>query len=162
MDSRYKNWRRKIKKKMKSERMKTKVMVLVICTIFLVAMSAVSFVSAGTNTQDKQSEIGIFEKKELNHAPSTIEYAPGEILVKFKPDIREDAINTMNSEYETSVKSTLLSGTKILNVPSGKTVDEMVKIYASLSEVEYAEPNYIVHAFMVPNDPSLFISVASR
>ncbi|NMX21543.1 peptidase S8, partial [ANME-1 cluster archaeon GoMg4] len=116
-------------------------------------MSAVSFVSAGTNTQDKQSEIGIFEKKELNHAPSTIEYAPDEILVKFKPGLGEDTINTMNSEYETSVKSTLLSGTKILNVPSGKTVDEMVKIYASLSEVEYAEPNYIEHAFMVPNDP---------
>ena len=139
---------------MESERMKTKVMVLVICTVFLVAMSAVSLASTGTNTQDKQSEIGIFEKKELNHAPSTIEYAPDEILVKFKPDVREDTINTMNSEYETSVKSTLLSGTKILNVPSGKTVDEMVKIYASLSEVEYAEPNYIVHAFMVPNDPA--------
>ena len=138
---------------MKSERIKTKVIVLVICTVFLVAMSAVSLASTGTNTKNKQSEIGIFVNKELNHAPSAIEYAPDEILVKFKSDVREDAINTMNSEYETSVKSTLLSGTKILNVPSGKTVDEMVRIYESLPEVEYAEPNYIVHAFMVPNDP---------
>ena len=139
---------------MKSEKIKTKAMVLAICIVFLVAMSAVSLASTctGTNTEDKQSVI--FEKTELNHAPSAGEYAPYEILVKFKPDVEEDAINTMNSEYETSVKSTLLSGTKVLNVPVGKTVDEMVRIYESLPDVEYAEPNYVVHAFMVPNDPS--------
>ena len=131
--------------------MKTKAIVLAISVVFLVAMSVVSLTSTGTNTQDKQS--GIFEKKELNHAPSAVEYVPDEILVKFKPDVGEDAISRINSEYKTSVKSTLLSGTKVLNVPSGKTVDEMVRIYENLPEVEYAEPNYIDHVFMVPNDP---------
>jgi serine protease len=140
------------KKKMKSEKVKTKAIVLVICTIFLAAMSAVSLASTGINTQDKQ--LGIFEKTELNHAPSAVEYVPDGILVKFKPDVGEDKIALTNSEYGTSVKSILLSGTKILNVPSGKTVDEMVIIYESLPEVEYAEPNYIEHAFMVPNDPA--------
>jgi len=126
-------------------------MVFVICTIFLAAMGVVSLASTSTNTQDKQ--LGIFEKKELNHAPRVVEYVPDEILVKFKTDVRMGAVNNINSKYGTLVKSTLLSGTKRLKVPSGKTVDEMVKVYNSLPEVEYAEPNYIVHAFMVPNDP---------
>lgn len=125
--------------------------VLVICAVFLVFMSVVSLAGTATNTQNKQS--AIFEKTELNHAPSAIEYVPDEILVKFKFGVREDSIDMMNSEYGISVKSTLLSGTKVLNVPSGKTADEMVRIYESLPEVEYVEPNYIAHVFMVPNDP---------
>lgn len=138
--------------------MKTKAMALVICIVFLAAMSVVSLTSAGTNTQDKQSEI--FEKNELNHASRAVEYVPDEILVKFKPDVGEDAINKINSKYGTSVKSTLLSGTKILKIPSNKTVDEMVKIYNSLPEVEYAEPNYVDHAFIVPNAARTVIIVA--
>ena len=130
---------------------KTKAMVLVICAVFLMAMSGVSLAGTGTYTQDKQS--GIFEKKGLDLAPSAVEYVPDEILVKFKPDVRADAINKMNSEYGTSVKSTLLSGTKVLNVPSDKTVDAMVEVYQRLPEVEYAEPNYIAHVSMVPSDP---------
>ena len=136
---------------MKREKVKTKAMVFAICVVFLATMSIVTLASTGTNTQDKQS--GIFEKKELNHAPSVVEYVPDEILVKFKPDVGEEAITTMNFGYRTSVKSTLLSGTKILHVPSGKTVDEMVTIYEGLPGVEYAEPDYVVHAFMVQNDP---------
>jgi len=136
---------------MESEKMKTKAIVLVICTVFLVAMTAVSLARTGTNKEDNQPVI--FETKELNHAPGAGECAPGEFLVKFKPGLGEAAINAMNFEYGTSVKSTLISGTKVLNVPPGKTVDEMVKIYESLSEVKYAEPNYVIHALMVPNDP---------
>jgi serine protease len=136
---------------MKNERVKTKAMVLAICAVFLVAMSGVSLATTDTNTQGNRSDI--FEKKELNHAPSAVEYVLDEILVKFKPDAGEDTISRINSEYETSVKSTLISGTKVINVPSGTTVNDIVRIYERLPEVEYAEPNYIDHAFMVPNDP---------
>jgi len=138
------------KEEMDNKRKCKKVMAIAICAVFLAAISAVSLASTGTNTEDRPS--GILEKKELNHAPSAIEYAPDEILVKFKSGVREDAINTMISEFGFSVKSTLLSGTKLVAIPSGKTVDEMVRIYECLPEVEYAEPNYIAHAFMVPND----------
>ena len=146
------------REKMKSEKVKTKAMALLTCAVFLAAMSGVSLASTDTNTQGKQS--GIFEKKEFNHAPSAVEYVPNEILVKFKSDVGEDAINKINSEYGTSVKSTLLSGAKILKIPSDKTVDEMVRIYDSLPEVEYAEPNYIDHAFIVPNAARTVIIVA--
>jgi len=137
--------------------MKTKAIVLAIFAVFLVAMSVVSFTSTGTNTQAKQS--GIFEKKNLNHVHGAIEYVPDEILVKFKPDVGEDAINKINSQYGTSVKSTLLSGAKILKIPSDKTVDEMVRIYDSLPEVEYAEPNYIDHTSIAPKASTTVIII---
>jgi serine protease len=121
------------------------------CTVFFVVIGAVSLASAGTTADEKQSEL--FEKKELNHAPDAIAYAPAEILVTFKSNVRAKMIHTMNLEYGTSLKSTLPSGTTVLNVPADKTVEEMVKLYARLPEVEYAEPNYAVHAFMIPNDP---------
>ncbi len=126
---------------MKSKNKKAIVLVVVMLMSVTLAFAA----STGS--------LRIFEKRELNHAPATTEYVPDEILVKFKPGARENAINKINSDFGTSVKSTLLSGTKVLKISSNKTVEEMVETYCSLPEVEYAEPNYIAHAFMVPNDP---------
>ena len=40
-----------------------------------------------------------------------------------------------------------------LGIPADKTVEEMVAAFSGRPDVEYAEPNYIAHAFMTPNDP---------
>lgn len=82
--------------------------------------------------------------------PGAPEYEPGEFIVKFKPDVREDAINEINARYGVSVKETLPTlceppGSKLLSVPEGKTVEEMVRIYERLPEVKYAQPNGIGH-----------------
>ncbi|HII81464.1 MAG TPA: S8 family serine peptidase [Methanosarcina sp.] len=45
------------------------------------------------------------------------------------------------------------AGFKILKIPAAKTVEEMVEIYSKNPNVEYAIPNAIMNAFMVPNDP---------
>lgn len=133
-----------------AKKVKTKVTTLAVCIFFLAAMSGVGTLTADANTEAKPS--GIFEKRELNHAPTAMEYVPDEILVKFKPDLEGAAITRLGSEYRTSVKSTLPSGTKLLKIPQGKTVEEMVAIYERLPEVVYAEPNYIDHILMVPDD----------
>lgn len=92
----------------------------------------------------------IFEKK-----PSIVghEYVPGEILVKFKPEVSEETIVKINQRYRASVfyKSPAL-GFKRLKIPEERTVQEMVEFYKRDSNVEYAEPNYIAHAFWIPND----------
>ncbi|MDD3421678.1 MAG: S8 family serine peptidase, partial [Methanocellales archaeon] len=137
---------------MNGKKIKTKLMVLVICFFFLTSISGVSLAATVIDTNIGEKTLEIFEIKELNHAPAVSEYVPDEILVKFKSDTGNVLVSRTNSEYGASVKSTLLSGTRILRVPSDKTVDEMVKIYESLPEVEYAEPNYMVHALMIPND----------
>ncbi|MBI5389581.1 S8 family serine peptidase, partial [Candidatus Woesearchaeota archaeon] len=82
------------------------------------------------------------------------DYAPGEFIVKFKPGMSTNTIAEVNSEYNCSVLSiNQVVGFMRLKVPEGKTVEEMVQIYSSMPNVEYAEPNYIVRASWVPNDP---------
>jgi serine protease len=86
--------------------------------------------------------------------PSEEKFVTDEILVKFKPGVGRDKIDQINSKHGASVRYTSpFSGTRRIAIPRGKDVSEMVKRYQAESEVDYAEPNYIAHAVMVPNDP---------
>jgi len=74
------------------------------------------------------------------------EYVPNQIIVKFKPRTLIEAQEKLHQELGTTVIHTSLSaGFKVLQIPEGKTVTEMVAIYSEQSIVEYAEPNYIRH-----------------
>jgi len=87
-------------------------------------------------------------------SPSTDVYAPGEIIVKFKTDVTRQAVSAALADMGTSVISTNAAiGIQDLKIPADKTVEEMVAAFSSRPDVEYAEPNYIAHAFMTPNDP---------
>lgn len=93
----------------------------------------------------------IFEKK-LSKKPKT-KYVPGEIIVKFKPRIRNEVIRALNQRHGCSVLSISRSADfKRLRIPKGKTVDDMVRIYSKNPNVDYAEPNSIAYAFLVPTD----------
>ena len=82
------------------------------------------------------------------------EYVPGEIFVKFKPGVNSERTAAFNSHPGTSVVSTSrFAMFKRLKVPPGKTVSQMVAIYSRNPNVEFAEPNFLAHAFMVPDDP---------
>lgn len=81
-------------------------------------------------------------------------YAPGEIIVKFKPEVSDKLIAEVNSKHGTSVLySSRFADFKRLRIPKRKAVEDMVEIYKRNPNVEYAELNYIAHAFVVPNDP---------
>ena len=93
----------------------------------------------------------IFEREEFNRAG---EYVPDEILVKFTPGTSDDVISEINSRHGTFEKYTSPYGKfKVIGIPAGRTVSEMVEIYNENPHVEYAEPNYIAYALMMPNDP---------
>lgn len=80
-------------------------------------------------------------------------YVPGEIIVKFKPGAKEDAIAKLNSRQGTSVLYTNRRlGFRRLGVPRGKNIAAMVELYKSNPNVAYAEPNYIAYAHWMPND----------
>jgi len=126
---------------------KKTLVVLILCS-FIVGTIPVS-VLAQQNSLENQ----IFECKEPN-LPEGVEYAPGELIVKFKPGVSNREIANINSRHRTSVIYTSpYAGFKRLHVPKSKTVSEMVEIYSKNPNVEYAEPNYIAQALMVPNDP---------
>jgi len=99
-----------------------------------------------------QAEDDIFERKPTI-APVEQQYVPEEIIVKFKPGVSDKVIAEVNSRHASSVISTSrFAGFKRLRIPKRKTVADMVEIYKKNPNVEYAEPNFIVHAFWVPND----------
>ncbi len=82
------------------------------------------------------------------------EYAPGEVVVKFKDGVSKAQVNSAITELGTKLISTNAQlGFNQLGVPAGKTVEDMVAAFKARPDVEYAEPNYIAYAFMTPNDP---------
>ena len=119
----------------------------------LLMLMSVTVALAGVNKDaqpDKTYEgLQIFEKELSTTAGD--EYVPDEFIVKFKPEVGKKKIDKINLGHGTSIKR---AGSHFmrLNVPKGKTVDEMVKAYSRNPNVEYAEPNHIARTCMVPND----------
>jgi serine protease len=119
----------------------------------LLMLMSVTGALAGVN-KDAQPDktydgLQIFEK-ELSTTVGN-EYVPDEFIVKFKPEVGKKKIDKINLGHGTSIKR---AGSHFvqLNVPKGKTVAQMVEAYNRNPNVEYAEPNHIAHALMVPND----------
>ena len=81
------------------------------------------------------------------------EYVPDQIIVKFKEGIdtasEKQLIDSLGTE---AVYTSPSAGFKVLQIPEGKTVAEMVALYSEQSVVEYAEPNYIDHITWSPDD----------
>jgi len=123
------------------------VMVLLMLMSVTVALAGVSKDAQLDKTYDG---LQIFEK-ELSTTVGD-EYVPDEFIVKFKPEVGKKKIDKINLGHGTSIKR---AGSHFmrLNVPKGKTVAQMVEAYSRNPNVKYAEPNYIAHALMVPNDP---------
>jgi serine protease len=94
----------------------------------------------------------IFEK-EPGKKPEA-RYVPGEIIVKFKPGVRDEVIRDLNQRHGCSVlSSSRFAGFRRLRIPKGKTVEEMVEIYSKNPNIDYAESNSIAYTFWAPNDP---------
>ena len=126
---------------------KSNIMICFVTALILMAAGAVPALS-----QDDKP-VQIFEDKRLN-VQDDAQYAPDEILVKFKSGVSNKKIDQINSNHEASVSYTPSHvGFKKLKIPKSKTVEEMVEIYSKNPNVEYSEPNFIVQASMVPNDP---------
>ncbi len=89
-----------------------------------------------------------------NFGNDKIEYAPGEILVKFKNDISAEAMNRLYSELGARmIEANPQIGFKRIAISPMSTVEEAVEQFSARPDIEYAEPNYILRAFMTPNDP---------
>jgi len=76
-------------------------------------------------------------------------YAEGEVLVKYKGD------TTPSAEIRLGALSKKLSGLNIrkIKLKKGISVEEAIREFQADPLVEYAEPNYIVHINLTPNDP---------
>lgn len=82
------------------------------------------------------------------------QYAANEIIVKFKANIPTGKINALNAVKQVQVKSVHPKlGYMRLEVPDGQTVEQFLEQYRQNPNVQWAEPNYIYHLSLTPNDP---------
>jgi subtilisin family serine protease len=83
------------------------------------------------------------------------EVSPDELLVKFKPGTPSVHIAAaLPRATAVSIRSfALVPGLRYVKLAPGVTIDAALAAYRARSDVEYAEPNYIVHIDAVPNDP---------
>ncbi|MFN8575893.1 MAG: hypothetical protein U0354_03475 [Candidatus Sericytochromatia bacterium] len=73
------------------------------------------------------------------------DYVDGVILVKYKEGTNKAQINKIDSKYKT--KSVLFSPSLNLykiNLPENISIEEAVKIFSKLPEVQYAEPDMVM------------------
>jgi len=82
------------------------------------------------------------------------QYVPGQILVKFKKTASRNDISQLHMSLGAKIIREFPSiGVQHINLKPGETVTGAIKKYNNDPNVEYAEPNYIVHALATPNDP---------
>jgi thermitase len=80
-------------------------------------------------------------------------YVPGELIIKFResPELSSMSLDLKNCNAKSSEIE--LEKEKIY-FSNDSDMEKIADYYSSLPNVEYAEPNYILHTFEVPNDPS--------
>ena len=82
------------------------------------------------------------------------EYRQDRIIVKFKSSLKKENIADFAEDKNLSIIKQLKK-TKIhlIKVKKNKTVKQMVDELKNNPKIEYAEPDYIIKAIAVPNDP---------
>lgn len=83
------------------------------------------------------------------------EFAPDEVLVKFRADTTQAIIDDLLKKHGVNTRKIIRGiSVHVLNMPRGILVQEMVRRLNSEVAVEYAEPNYVARAMetLVPND----------
>ena len=82
------------------------------------------------------------------------EAVAGEIIVKFKPGVSAVAADAINRAHSASaVYRSPYAGFMRLRLAQGRGIGQMVAAYRGNRDVEYAEPNFVRRALMLPNDP---------
>ena len=81
-------------------------------------------------------------------------YVPGEVLVKFKPAaVAQDRAASVAALGHRIVAELGQPGWAQIKLGAGQSVTEALAVYQNDANVEAAQPNYIYHASLAPNDP---------
>jgi uncharacterized repeat protein (TIGR01451 family) len=101
----------------------------------------------------EESAAGVRDANSGFSRAAGVRYIPGEVLVKFKPDVTHYSKESFRSSMRAVKKRDFDSiGVQHLLLPPDMSVEEAVALYRSHPDVEYAEPNYTRNATAIPND----------
>jgi serine protease len=86
--------------------------------------------------------------------PDLPKYRPDEIIVKFKKDVEQDVKDQIIKQHDCFILRTCESGNvHLVKIPESGTPEDMVGTFVEHEPVEYAEPNYYIRLFLMPDDP---------
>lgn len=132
--------------------------ILFILVLSLICLSLVYGIDVDNSLAETESAIEV-EPQEIKKPPfppetAGPEYAPDEILVKFKPGVKRSLMAEIHARFGmVKIREIRRIGVHRLRIPAGRTVPQMVEEYRRNPNVEYAEPNYVARKHAVPNDP---------
>jgi subtilisin family serine protease len=105
------------------------------------------------NAQDTaKPDIHVIHRSDWANQPK---YRPDELLVRFRSGTQTQTMDAAHAAARAnSVRSlTSVEGLQVVQVPAGTSLQSALAAYRQNPSVLYAEPNYIVHALGVPDDP---------
>ncbi|MBI1920330.1 MAG: peptidase S8 [Geobacter sp.] len=86
--------------------------------------------------------------------PKGPEFAPDQILVKFRSDVTPAIINQVTKRNKVEVKKVIPGiDVYVMKFNRGMPAEEMVKRFSAEVAVEFAEPDHVAIAMDVPHDP---------
>lgn len=105
-------------------------------------------------SQEEQTTTEPVASQEPFYRITSVEYVPGEILVKYKEAEKAEAVTALAEKLGTQVVETIPRlNLQRCRIVTEMTMDSVLAAYRADPNVEYAEPNYILHALEIPNDP---------
>jgi subtilisin family serine protease len=105
------------------------------------------------NPAEPLSGLGIdFSEDSLSAAQTSMK--PGELVVRFRVDTTDTEITRLLGKVGVSIKEHFSPlNDYLLALPEEMTVDQALVWFARQSQVESAEPNYLIPIQTIPNDP---------
>lgn len=104
------------------------------------------------------------KKDKVNNAITSLlahDHVEGEIIVKFKSHVSTDdaMLKHISEKTHASINALVkrrfkgIRGLELVKLSENKSMKQALEFYLNNPDIEYAEPNYIVHATLTPNDP---------
>jgi subtilisin family serine protease len=83
------------------------------------------------------------------------DYAPDRIVLQPKPGANRQALANFHAGLKATVLRSFegLGGLQVVSLPAGETVPGLIAKYKQSGLVQFAEPDYFIHAALAPNDP---------
>jgi len=124
---------------------------LLIILIFSFSWSSQDSKRTDNDERDKKNTISLKKIPPFRYEGPL--YAPGEVLVKFNPSLSQQKIESMISTYNSKeLEKIPRIDVYEIQIPEDVEVMEMVSLMNQDPDIEYAEPNYIFHMAVTPND----------
>jgi thermitase len=93
--------------------------------------------------------------KILKYVKGKPNYVPGEVMVRFRPGVRGEAIAEPHAVVKGQVlrRFHIVPGLEQVRLPKGMSVEEAVARYQRNPNVLHVHPSYILKEAEIPNDP---------